>query len=418
MARGSIRKVARKDGISYEVVVDLGRNPVSGKRRQRTKRYRTKREAQVALTAWLAEIDKGTAVDRSQQTVAELLHYWLDTYAKHNVRPTTYEDYSCTINYHIIPAIGAVPVQKLMPTHLQQLYADKLAAGSGPRVVQLCHLRLHQALAMAEKLGLVARNVADAVTPPRLPPQEMRIWTKEEVQRFLREAQSSSYGPVWLVLLATGMRRGEVLGLRWQDVDWDRRRLHVRQCVVSLGGSMAIQPPKSRAARRVIPVDASILDALASHLSRQSERKAIFGAVWQDHDLVFASEVGTPINPRNLDRDFHKWVARAGVPKIRIHDIRHTVVTMAIASGSPIKAASVYFGHAKTSTTMDIYTHALEGQGSEVAENIRRTILGNGPSGSGNGNTRESSMDSLGAITAPSNDSSVIEPVSEEWQET
>jgi integrase len=378
MARGSIRKVARKDGISYEVVVDLGHDSVTGKRRQRTKRYRTKRDAHTALTAWLADIDKGTAVDRSQQTVAELMHYWLDTYARHNVRPTTYEDYSCTVTQHIVPAIGAVPVQKLTAAHLQQFYAEKLAAGSGPRTVQLCHLRLRQALAMAEKLGLVTRNAADAVMPPRVLQREMTIWTPDEAQRFLRAALQSSYGPIWLVLLATGMRRGEVLGLRWQDVDLEHQRLHVRQCVVSLGGATAIQPPKSRAARRVIPVDASLIDALREHRIQQDERKVHLAKLWQDHDLVFASDVGTPINPRNLDRDFHKWVERAGVPRIRIHDIRHTVVTMAIASGSPIKAASIYFGHAKTSTTMDIYTHGLANQGSEVAQHIQRAVLSAG----------------------------------------
>ncbi len=376
MARGSIRKCSRQDGVSYEVVVDLGPDPVTGKRRQRTRRFKTKREAQAGLTEWLAEIDKGTAVDRSRQTVSDLLEYWMEAYARHNVRATTLEGYGYTINRHIIPSLGSIPLQKLTPAHLQQFYADKLASGCGPRVVQLCHLRLRQALAMAEKLGLVARNVADVVAAPRVPHNEMQTWSVEEAQAFLAVAKESHYGPIWLVAMNTGMRRGELLGLRWQDIDWGNGVLHVRQAVVMLHGKPTIQAPKSRSAHRVIPLEGPVIEALREHRTRQNERRLALGAAWHDHQLVFPSEIGTPVNARNLDREYRVLISRAGVSPIRIHDIRHTFVTLALASGSNLKALSELLGHAKTSITMDLYAHAQTGERRAVVAGVGKLIRG------------------------------------------
>lgn len=248
MARGAIRKHERSDGVRYEVVVDLGIDPITGKRRQRTRSFKAKKEAQAALTAWLAEINKGTVVDRSQQTVAEMMQYWLDSYAKHTVRPATYEGYTRIIRNHILPALGSVLVQKLTPDQLQTFYSDKLAAGFGPRTIQLCHLRLHQALTQAVKLGLVARNVAEFVTPPRSEHVEMKTWTAVQAKAFLAVAQAeSAYGPIWLVALATGMRKGELLGLRWQDVDLDEGAVNVRKRWGSSRRSRILDHPKAEA---------------------------------------------------------------------------------------------------------------------------------------------------------------------------
>ncbi len=191
MTRGSIRKHARDTGVRYEVVVDLGIDPISGKRRQRSKTFPTKKEATAALTAWLAEIDGGVAVDRSRQTVAEMLTYWLDTYARPNVRPGTFEMYQYTATHYIIPTLGAVPVQKLTPDRVQAFYSQLLKDGVGARTVQLCHLRLSQALGQAVRLGLIPRNVCDVVTPPRVERKEMTTWTQDEARRFLAAARAS-----------------------------------------------------------------------------------------------------------------------------------------------------------------------------------------------------------------------------------
>ncbi len=376
MARGSIQAFKTEDGTRYEIIVDLGPDPTTGKRRQRRKRFKAKKEAQAALNAWMAEIDEGTAVDKSRQTVAELMCFWLETYAQHNVRAGTLEGYGYTVNKHIIPGLGAIPVQKLTPEQLQAFYTTKLAAGCGPRTVQLCHLRIAQALKMAVKLGLVSRNVANAVTPPRVEQHEMRTWTADQAQRFLAAASQSPYGPIWMLSLATGMRRGETLGLRWQDVDLTANTVSVVQAVGMLRGSPKVRPLKTKSSRRTIAVPLPVIVALREHRARQNERRLALGVEWNDHDLVFAASNGNPINPNNLTRDYDRWVRMAGVPRIRIHDQRHTHVTLAIQKGANIKAVSQRVGHAETSITMNLYAHVLPEQHKEVSDRIGDALFG------------------------------------------
>jgi len=375
MPSGMVRKRNLDGKMAYEAVVELGVDPVTGKRKRTTKTFRTKKEAQAWLTSTQTDVDKGTFVEQSRQTVAELLRYWMETYAKHHVRATTYEGYGYTVNVHLIPGLGSIPVQKLTPGHLQQFYADKLSGGAGPRVVQLCHLRIKQALAMAVNLGVVPRNVADAVAAPKTPHSELAVWTPDEAQHFSEVARSSHYGPIWLVLAATGMRRGEALGLRWQDVDWVNDVLHVRQQVVMVHGSPQIQQPKTRASHRAVPVDRWLIDELREHKVRQNERRLLLGEAWQERGLVFPTAVGTPVSGRNLDREYKKLLRQAGVPPIRIHDIRRTVATVAIASGLSPKAVSEHLGHSKTSITLDIYTKVMAEQRVEVAKGIGAAMI-------------------------------------------
>lgn len=374
MATGSVRKRRRGTVTFWEAVVDLGPDPATGKRRQRTKSYPTQREAKAGLAARLSELARGTEVGRSRQTVADVLLFWLETYARPRVRPTTLDAYRVTIHHHLIPALGAIPVQRLTPAHLQQFYAAKAAAGAGPRVVQVCHRRLSQALALAQALDLVPRNVAQAVSPPPVPPPNLTIWSPEEAQRFLSVAGASAYGPIWLVLATTFMRRGEALGLRWTDVDWEARVLHIRQTVTTVRGHSLIQPPKTPRSVRVIPVPAFVLDALREHRARQNGRRLALGADWHDDDLVFASEVGTPIGARNLARQLEALVRKAGVPRIRIHDIRHTVISHAIAAGAPVNVVAEMAGHADMRITLEVYAHVIYEQRRAVSETVAAIV--------------------------------------------
>ncbi len=376
MARGSIRKHERESGVRYEVVVDFGPDPVTGRRRQRTRSFRTKKEAQTAMTAWLTEIDKGTAVNRSARTVGELMRYWLDTHARPRLRAKTVFDYEHTINKHIIPDLGAISVQKLTPERLQTFYADKLAAGCGVRTIRLCHLHISQALKQAVTLGLVARNVASLVTQPQEPPKEMRVWDAPQAQAFLVVAGKSAYGPIWMLALATGLRRGELLGLRWRDVDVERRVLRVRQTVGSLRGHPEFKPPKTRSSRRDVPVPEPVIAALRDHKRAQNERRSTMGVAWQDHDLVFAAANGNPVNPDNVGRDFQRLVQLAGVPLIRIHDLRHTHVTLALQAGANTKAVSEAIGHSEIGITLGTYAHVMPEQRTEVAEKVGATLFG------------------------------------------
>jgi len=376
MASGSIRKRERADGVRYEAVVDFGLDPATGKRIQRSKAFKTKREAREYLTASLSEVDKGTFVDRSRQTVAEMMAYWLDTEARPRLRGKTVFDYENTIRNHILPELGTIPIQKLTADRLHKFYADKTAAGVGPRTIRLCHLHLRQALRQATRLGLVARNVADLVSPPKGQPKEMKVWTYEQAQTFLAVAGESIYGPIWILALATGMRRGELLGVRWKDVDLGRRTLQVRQTVGSLRGRIEFKPPKTRSSMRTVSLPKEVVAILREHKRRQNERRLALGEAWNDHDLVFAVGTGNPIHPDNVRHDFARLVRKAGVPLIRVHDQRHTHVTLGLAAGVNLKALSEAVGHRDISITLGIYGHVLAEQRVEVADKMGSVLFG------------------------------------------
>ncbi len=376
MAGAYIRKRERKDGVVYVASVDLSKDPLTGKRRERSETFATRREARAALARWQTEIDTGAYVGRSTQTVGDLLRYWMETHVAHNCRETTALRYHQTVYLHLIPGLGTVPLQKLTPAQVQTFYADQLSAGVGQRSVVFCHQRLRQALDMALRLGLVARNVCDAVTPPRYEYEPKQTWSREELGRFLAVARASGYGPIWLLLALTGMRRGEALGLRWQDVDFAEGTMNVSQTYVAIKATMRISTPKTRSGRRIITLEPVLLDALREHRARQSERRLALGEIWRDHGLVFASEVGTPIHGRNLLREYAALVRKAGVPDISIHGIRHTVATLAIGAGQDIRTLSDLLGHSKTSVTTDIYAHVLPHRKRELTQALSQIILG------------------------------------------
>ncbi len=300
--------------------------------------------------------------------------YWLDTH-KHKVSAATFESYALTVRVHILPSLGAIQVQKLTPETLQTFYTEKLNAGAGVRSVQLAHLHISQALQLAMKLGLIARNVALSVTPPHGHASEMTTWDAAQQRRFMLAAAGSAYGPIWIIFLSTGMRRGEVLGLRWQGVDWERGVLSIRQTVGVLGGKTEIKPPKTKSSRRDVLVEPEVITALREHKATQNARRLTLGALWQNHDLIFPSFSGTPINPNNLDRDYDRWVKKAGLPRIRIHDLRHSHVTLAIKEGANIKAVSQRVGHANVGITLGTYAHVSPEQHTDVSRRVGAALF-------------------------------------------
>ena len=221
MAQGTITKVVTADGIRWRVRVNMV-DPQTGRRKRPQRTYKTRREAEAGKIAWLAEIERGTAVTNSKMTLASYLDYWLDTVARHRVRPTTLASYTQIIHNRIVPTLGTVPVQKLTPAQVQALYGrllengriDGRARGLSPRSVKYAHTVLRMALQDALKLGLVPRNVCDAAMPPKAVRPQVQYWDSEDVRRFLDVAHEDRYRALWVLALHTGMRRGEVLGLR------------------------------------------------------------------------------------------------------------------------------------------------------------------------------------------------------------
>ena len=322
----------------------------TGKRQRHKQRgFPTERAAKNAEAQDRAARASGEHIAESPETVGELLNRWLTTVARHKVRPTTLVDYERTIRLHLSPHIGTVRVQRLTAARVQALYSSLIDAGVGTRSVNLAHLRLRQALEMAEREGLVRRNVCTLVDPPRDTPAAGTTWTADEARRFLAEAEKDVYHPLWLLALSTGMRRGELLGLRWQDVDLDAGAVRVTQSVRPFHNRPVIVPPKTEASVRTIPVSRPVIDALRAHRDRAGARGP----------LVFCTRTGVPIAPRNLYRNFDAIILAASVPRIRLHDLRHTHATLLLAGDTTIRAVADRLGHSKTSVTLNTYAHVL-----------------------------------------------------------
>jgi len=392
MAKGSLFKEVGKDGtVSWRVRVDMV-DPVTGKRRQPQRTYKTKREAEAGMAQWLVEIERGTAVNTSKMTVGEYLQDWLATSARHRVRPTTFESYRKLVRSYILPVLGAVPLQKLTPAQVQTFYAAQLtegrngakAKGLSPRTVRYLHAILHRALKEAVSLGLVARNVTDAVAPPKDRRRAVESWDVDDVQRFLDVAAGDRrFGPVWLVALHTGMRRGELLGLRWQDMDLDAGVLHVRQAlsVVSTddGPRITFGEPKTHSGRRTIALDETCVAVLREHRARQIERRLALGPQWREGDLVFTNEFGGPVDPMNLYHRFVALAAKAGVPRIPLHGLRHTHATLLMKHGVNPKVVAERLGHADITLTLSTYSHVLPQMQQQAADMFAAAIRREGP---------------------------------------
>ena len=250
-------------GIHYLIRVEYPADPVTGKRRQRSNTCRTMKEAKAERDKWLTDVDRGTAHEPSKTTVGELLDRCLADVAVHNVKPSTLEDDEGTIKKHVKPVLGHVSIQKLNIDQVQSFYAAKLRDGTSPRTVQLCHLRLSQALKQGVQWGLLPRNVRDFAKPPRVTYQHGDVWSVEESRTFLAKAEKDSFHPFRPLALKTGMRRGELLGLRWHDLD--RGMAHVRQSVIVYACAPHIQTPKTATAQRAVKLSADVLAALRDH---------------------------------------------------------------------------------------------------------------------------------------------------------
>jgi integrase len=367
--QGSVIKYAGKRGATWAYVIDAGRD-AAGKRVQKKRRgFATKKAAESAMQLELHQRRSGNYIEKSPETVGELLERWLETVIRHKVKPTTLEDYAFTVRKHLSPALGSIPVQTLTPATVQSFYSDRIDAGVGARTVQLCHLRLSQALALAEREGIVTRNVCAATDAPHSRPTPSEVWTGDEARRFIDASESDTYAPLWFLALKSGLRRGELLGLRWQDLDLAQRLLSVRQTVVLLAGAPSIQSPKTEAARRTIKLSVDIVEALATYRVAQVERR-LAAQSWSNGDLVFCTGEGKPLNPNNLYRNFDAIVAASGVKRIAFHGMRHTHATLLLAAGTPIKAVSERLGHSKTSITLDTYAHMLPDMQDRAVEAI------------------------------------------------
>jgi integrase len=379
--RGSVRK----RGSTWTWYLFIEPDPVTGKRRQRSKGgFRTKRECHEALNEALAALRTGTFVEPSQRTLGVfLVEEWLPAIRPPKMRPSTWLSYQKNVERHIVPALGRLPLQRLTPAQLAAFYRSLLEhgrrdgrGGLAPKTIRNIHGALHAALKDAVRWGYVARNVAAAADLPKGMLPEMHVWSPEQLRAFLDQVRNDRLYAAWLLLATTGMRRGEVAGLRWVDVDLDAGRVSPRRPRVVVNYEVVVSEPKTAKGRRSLALDPATVAALREHRVRQLEERLAVGPRWQDSGLVFTWPDGRPLHPERFSRWFEQHARAAGLPKIRLHDVRHSYATAALAAGIPAKVVSERLGHANIAITMDIYSHVLPGLDAQAAGTVARLILG------------------------------------------
>jgi integrase len=374
MAKGHIR--ARGPG-AWELKYDTGIDPVTGRRVTRFKTVRgAKRDAQRELRAILTAIDGGTYAAPTKMTVAVWLQQWLDE-AQHGVTRKTHERYKEIVTLHLIPALGSMPLAKLQAVHIQHYYGQALASGRrdgkgglSPTTVRQHDRVLNVALKRARSLKLLATNPVEDTSRPKVASRRMEVLEPAESAILLDVARGTRLFPIVFLTLGTGLRRGEVLGLRWTDLDLDRRIMTVIQALEQTRAGLSFKAPKTSRSRRTIALSPSLVEALQTHRAQQAAERLALGMGRDPVGLVFTKIDGDPIWPDSLTKTFANLVAKADIPRITFHGLRHTHATDLLRAGVHPKIASERLGHASISITMDTYSHALPGMQEDAAQRI------------------------------------------------
>ncbi len=350
----------------------VGEVSLDGKRL--TKYAKTQRECREWVKDTLTKIEKGLTFQGTQVTLANFIATWLNS-KELSRRARTVVQYRQICSQHILPDLGRMRLQEIQPAHLNHLYLMKREEGRGARTVQLIHIVLHCVLQQAMKEGILGRNPADAVERPKVEQTERHILTQEQAQRLVIASQGSRFGMLFYLALMTGMREGELLGLKWSDLDWKRGVFEVqRQLQRSSGHGYALVPPKTKAGRRQIKVGQETLDRLATHRSQLDLQRFAMRDRWVENDLIFPNTLGKPMSANSLFVEFKNMLKNNGLPNIRFHDLRHTSISFLLDSGTPVNTVQRRAGHSKASMTTDTYGHSMGHSEDEAAAKLEEMI--------------------------------------------
>ncbi len=378
-----MRGYTAKKGNRYYAVIYEGVDPATGKERRRWYPAGTRKvDAEKLVTELVKRHNDGEYRPPERLTLGEYLtDRWLPA-QRSQLKATTFHSYGSNIRLHVLPPLGNVPLARLAPEDLDGLYARLLESGrrnrSGdgpglsPSSVRYVHRILRKALNDAVRKGTLTRNPAALADPPKRSARtnrgrEMKVWSQVQLQTFLNSLDGQRLAPAFVLAAHTGMRRGEIAGLRWSDIDLDAKLVHVRQAAVVVNYELRLTDVKTANGNRTIDVNDDVVRALQTWRRKQAEERLLLGASYEDHDLVFARPDGTPTHPELLSSTFERITRLTGLPRVRFHDVRHTHATLLLKAGVPIKVVSERLGHATASFTLDVYGWVLPGMQAEAA---------------------------------------------------
>jgi len=371
-----------KRGKAWTYVADAGRDPATGKRRQRSKGgFGTRKAAEAAMRQYLHARKSGQLTEHTSATVGEYLQQWLAN-QEPTARRTTFRGYQQDLE-RVVRCLGHVRLHELTPMQLEAAYAEMLKSGSskgGPlsaKTVYNAHSSLRKALNDGVRLGALIRNPAMAARSPKRTKPDMATWTAAQLGEFLTGVEDDPLQAAYVLIATTGMRRGEAMGLRWQDVDLDAGFVRIRQTLTAVSNGLVFDTTKTAKSQRRISLDQSTVAALRRHRARQAEDRLLAGEGWDEsNDLAFTRADGTPVHPDRWTRAFQRHVTRLGLPELRgPHSLRHTWATLALEAGVHPKVVSERLGHSTIAITLDTYSHVVEGMDADAATRVADQIF-------------------------------------------
>ena len=360
---GSIRK--RKDG-TWEARVTIGIS-ADGKQQRKSLYGKTRQEVSAKMTDLLNNLQKGIITNPTEMTLAEWLDYYMSEYKKRYVKPTTYINYTVKVKNHIKPAIGHYKLKALRQDIIQKFVNSLSDKGLAPSTVIDVYKLLSNALETAVDDGLIVRNTANRVKLPKTTKPQINVLTQEQQNAFVEQAKVTYMGVVYIFDLCTGMRLGELLGLKWQDIDFEQNQLHIRRILRKVKDPdnadehwhLEFGTPKTPSSDRIIPLNETAIKVLADVWEQQEKNKEKASTAYEDNDLVFATQLGRPLDPTNMRRTCYSICEKIGVSNFHPHCLRHTFTTRGAENNVDVRVMQKFLGHATIKETADTYTHVL-----------------------------------------------------------
>ena len=364
------KKRANDEGATFKRPNGKWQAQISLEGRRISKTFSSQKECRVWIRDMAMRKEKGLTFVATKTSFQDYLDQWLED-VKPSLRPTTWSQYHGVVNNHIVPVLGKIKLASLSSRNIQNLYAISLNEGKGERTVVVIHAVIHRSLKMAKRQGLISINPASSVQKPKYVSQVIQVLDESQIHQLLGYAKKRKLDVLVRLAVTTGMRLGEVLGLKWKDVDWATPGIQVRRQLQRVKGmGLIFSKPKTASGIRTILIGDRMLTVLGRHLDDQDLQRKKMGNRWRDNDLIFPSGLGTPKEPRNLIREFKALLGQANLPNFRFHDLRHTAASLMLMSNMPLIRISRQLGHAKPSTTLDIYGHLIPGLESNSVEII------------------------------------------------